>query len=306
MSTDPPEGTDAPPEGPEPAGEPGHSSASTFRQSRCAVHPDFAAEAACAYCGTFSCGVCLRDIGEPQNSPKQRVCKSCIDAGHVPSRGRRTPWERRDELGWLQGFWQTIKQVSIEPTSFFDNISTGDRLVEAAVFTFLVAIPGSIVGAAMQFVIGGFSAAIPLLGMQDLLTDHQAVQFLLLTTTGQAIMVLVIGAPMATLLALLWGCIHHLGLILVGGGSRGLETTVKGSLYASAVQFWSVIPLFKVVTNLWTLVVQAVAYCCMHNDPGWKGAFAVLYAMCLCLLAGCGLGVLIALVAPEFGHGLGH
>jgi hypothetical protein len=54
-------------------------------------------------------------------------------------------------------------------------------------------------------------------------------------------------------------------------------------------------------TDLWTMVLQGVAYCHMHGNPGWKGAFAVLYATCLCIIAACGIGFIVAAVMGSMG-----
>jgi len=265
----------------------------------CAVHPGSAAEAACDHCGTFSCGVCLRDVSD------QRFCQACIDSRRV-SVGR-TPWEERASLGWLSALWQTVKAVTMAPTSFFRDIEATGRLPEAAGFCLLVAIPGSIVGAAMQFLIGGVTAMLPLLGLDNpgFPTGNEA-GFQLLSTGAQAAFVLIFSAPLAVVGSVISGCIHHFGLRLVGGGEKGLEASVKGSLYASAVRFWACIPLFKFVTDIWTLVLQAIAYCQIHRNPGSKGAFAVLYATCLCLLSACGIGLIAAVVIAGVGSsGLG-
>jgi hypothetical protein len=287
-----PEGED--PEGEDPeAGEP-----EAAGPTPCAVHPSRPAEAACGHCGTFSCGLCLQDVND------KRFCQACIDSGRVSA--GRTPWEERASLGWLRALWQTIKNVTIAPTSFFRDIEATGRLPEAAGFCLLVAIPGSIIGAAMQFLIGGVTALLPLLGLDipGLPTGDES-GFQLLSTGAQAAFILIFGAPLAVVGSVISGCIHHFGLRLVGGGEKGLEASVKGSLYASAVRFWSCIPMFKFVTDIWTLVLQGVAYCQIHRNPGWKGAFAVLYATCLCLLGVCGIGFIAAVVIAGLVPSLG-
>ena len=266
-------------------------------QARCALHPLSPALRACSHCGTFCCSLCL----DPSTSgAESTICKACVVAQRSPV--GLTPWEQRERLGWPTALWQTIKQVTVAPTTFFKALAPTGRLTEAAGFTFLVAIPGSIVGAATQFFIGGLTAMLPALGIDSpLLPSADEGSLQILTTGAQALFILIFGAPMAVLGAIISGCIHHLGLLIVGGGDKGLEASVKGSLYASGVSFWSFIPMFQLFTDLWTMVLQGVAYCHMHGNPGWKGAFAVLYATCLCIIAACGIGFIVAAVMGSMG-----
>jgi len=213
-----------------------------------------------------------------------------------------SPWEQRSEIGWLPALWETIRQVSVAPSPFFKELAPTDRLGEAAGFAFLVAIPGSIVGSAMQFFLGGITAMLPALGIDSpFLPSGGDSNMQLISTSVQALFVLVFGAPMAVLGSILSGCVHHVGLLLVGGGDKGLEASVKGSLYASAVRFWSFIPMFKIVTDIWTMVLQGIAYCQLHENPGWKGAFAVLYVVCICIVGACGIGLLAAILVGSMG-----
>jgi len=265
--------------------------------ARCALHPLSPAQGSCSHCGTFCCALCF----EPETGGAQAtICKACIAAQRVPL--GLTPWEQRDRLGWLTALWETIKQVTVAPTTFFKALAPTGRLTEAAGFAFLVAIPGSIVGSATQFFIGGLTAMLPALGIDSpLLPSADEGNLQMLTTGAQALFVLIFGAPMAVLGSIISGCIHHLGLLIVGGGQKGLEASVKGSLYAGGVRFWSFIPMFQLFTDIWTMVLQGVAYCYMHDNPGWKGAFAVLYATCLCLIAACGIGFIAVAVMGSMG-----
>jgi len=258
--------------------------------ARCATHPDVLAEAACAHCGTFSCSDCLHTI------KSARICHTCITAGRVSA--GQTPWENRAALGWLPALWQTIKQVSSAPTTFFREISPTGRIKDAIGFSLLVAIPGSITGAAMQFFIGGATALLPLLGIDSavLTPGGEEATSKVLISTLQALFILLLGPPLAVIGSVTSACIHHLGLLIVGGGDKGLEASIKGSLYASAVRFWACIPMFKFATDIWTMVAQGVAYCQIHRNRGWQGAFAVLYASCFCLIGCCGVGSLGILI----------
>ena len=264
---------------------------------RCALHPSSPAITSCSHCGTFCCDLCLDPSSVELESG---LCRACVASQRVPI--GLCAWEQRHQKGWPIALWQTIKEVTVEPTTFFANIAPTGRLSEAAGFTFLVAIPGSIVGAAMQFFLGGITAMLPALGIDSpFLPTGGDGTMQLLSTSAQAFFVLIFGAPMAVLGALISGCIHHLGLLIVGGGDKGLEASVKGSFYASGVRFWSFIPMFKVVTDLWMMVVQGIAYCHVHGNPGWKAAFAVLYAACLCIIAACGVGLIAAFAVGAMG-----
>jgi len=261
--------------------------------ARCATHPNVPAEAACAHCGTFSCADCLHTTGG------RRICQVCISSGRVTV--GRTPWEDRAELGWWPAYWQTVKKVTFTPASFFSSMAPTGNMGDAVGFALLAGIPGAIVTAALQFLVAAGYAwnDMATTGAQELSPDAVGQVGL---SIGQGFLSLLGFVPGVAVGAMLWGCFHHLGLWLVGGGNRGIEATIKGALYAAGVRFWACIPCCgDLFSWIWTLAVQAIAYCHLHRDPSWKGAFTVLFSIflrCSCGVAMIAmfLGLMLAVV----------
>ncbi len=79
--------------------------------ARCAVHPEQFAAGVCDRCGSFYCPSCVGRI-----EGERSTCAACEAAtAHVA-------WERRDDLGTMKAFWQTLKRSVLHPLEFAREI----------------------------------------------------------------------------------------------------------------------------------------------------------------------------------------
>ncbi|MHB8875333.1 MAG: hypothetical protein ACYC8T_16735, partial [Myxococcaceae bacterium] len=105
--------------------------------ARCALHPERTASGTCPRCGNFACDEC--SLGGTT------LCPACRAQVAGPTGREPTPWERRGELGLVQGLWQTWKQTLFEPERFWRSVQPGgssaDALFYAWALTLVAAVP---------------------------------------------------------------------------------------------------------------------------------------------------------------------
>ena len=243
-----------------------------------ARHPERPAATTCSHCGSFACGDC-DTIFEGRH-----VCATCVDEGRVAR--ARIPWEDRDDIGFVAAAWRTVLQVSGEPTAFFDRVKSGrGRLSDAALFAFLVAIPGGIMGAAYNAAIFGFMLA-PGGAMEEIFSQmgpefvdafrEASSGWILQTIIGAVI------APFLTVAAqMAMALLHHLVLKLLGAANRELEATLEAAMYALGVNLWGVIPMVGLFVGLWVMLAQVIGYSRVHDVEIGRPIAAVLAPICL-------------------------
>src|SRR5579871_1032192 len=61
-----------------------------------------------------------------------------------------TPWERRAELGVVQGFLLNVKQMVVDPDGFWRSVRPDAPLSDALFFGWIVAVIGALVSAPFQ------------------------------------------------------------------------------------------------------------------------------------------------------------
>ena len=257
-----------------PNGPPAPPTPGTF----CAIHPMAPAAGTCAHCGSFGCGDCL---GRLEGS---LVCRTCVQEGRVQV--GLSPFDRRDELGFLPSLWSTLIAVCVRPGEFFEGLAPTGGLGSAFLFLLLVSIPAYILNSLYNLLMRMVLAP-PLepivRQVYDPISPELADQ--LVASLQPSVLDLVLGILLGPVIILVFavvaGLVLHLGLLLVGGARRGLEATLKVSLYASGVVFWLVIPVLGGLCWLWLPVILGFGLARLHGVPGWKAAVAVLWGPCL-------------------------
>ena len=217
------------------------------------------------------------------------ICRTCVTQGRVE--GGLTPWDQRAELGWPAAMWKTIVEGGTRPSDFFSRLAPTGRTAGAFGLLVLLLIPAGISGGlsnyAMKFFLIDFMEGFirqvygpPGNPLSDMMVAAYQPSLL------DAALAIFLTPGLCALYAAITGLVCHLGLMLVGGATRGLEATIKVTAYAyAACLFWMVIPIVGGLAWLWMLVVLGMGLAAMHKTAGWKAAFAVLYAPCLA----CGL-----------------
>lgn len=222
--------------------------------------------------------------GIPPNEPPP---PPAIPPASEPSEGVPLPFEQ-EGFPFLEGLYETAKLIVTSPVEAFSRIrATGDLgrpLLYAVLFGWIGIIASQIYEIALRGALWKMIPGLP--GLEEQIFS-----------TGASVAMMVL-APILVLIGVFVGAlIFHLFLLLVGGASGGLASTIKVVCYTSTVQITQVVPVCGgLIGALWALVLYIVGLAAAHRTSYGKAALAVLLPMVLCC-------VCIAMAVAFFGAG---
>ena len=205
-----------------------------------------------------------------------------------------TPWERRKELGFFPGFFETWKRSVLSPQSFFPTVRPDVPWSEALFYAWVihaidVALAAPLVG------LGFFRSSLP----SGFGSDPQAEQVMRAFSGGFGIGSLVVSLLVYPLIVLAGSAIIHLVAMLFGAARNGYGGTVRAVCYAAGPNILSFVPCFGVLAGIYTLVLTIFGISSLQETSMGKAAGIVLLPI---LLVGCCCGFLAsALIAAIAG-----
>lgn len=188
------------------------------------------------------------------------------------------PWERRAEIGFFPGLFETIRAVLLEPTKAFSAMPITGGLGAPLFFFVLVGSIGGLAGFVYQAVLNSIN---PSSSPQD------AAMMALLGSTaviGGSIMVMPI---LLAAVAFITSALIHLALMVVGAANRPFEATFRVVCYSGGAT--AVLQLLPVcgafAATIWNFIVVVIGISAVHKIGTGRAAVAVLLPTILC----CGL-----------------
>lgn len=184
------------------------------------------------------------------------------------------PWEQRDNYGFLNATFLTVKGVMLAPAQFFHRMPSQVGLAQplffavvmgiiATFFSWMWALSGSSLQALVEEDVTGALKG-PFVGFLIFLTSPVTV----------AVTVAINAA------------LTHLVLMLVGGSRLGFEATFRVAAYAMATSILAFVPFCgSTVGALWSVAVMIVGLYSIHETEPWKAIVAVLAPTLICLMA---------------------
>ncbi|MCP4574261.1 MAG: hypothetical protein GY838_18015 [bacterium] len=192
------------------------------------------------------------------------------------------PWEQRENYGYLNATYLTVKGVMLSPAQFFHRMPARVGLAQPLFFAVVLGVIASFFS--WMWALSGSS-------LQVLVEEDMAgamkgpfVGFIVfLTSPVTAAITVAINAALT-----------HLVLMLVGGNRLGFEATFRVAAYAMATSILAVVPFCgSTVGALWSVAVMIIGLYSIHETEPWKAIVAVLAPTLLCLMAtGSAVGLL--------------
>jgi hypothetical protein len=195
------------------------------------------------------------------------------------------PWENREQLGFVNGLWETILMVLTKPNDAFGVMRREGNFLDPLLYAVLLGTFGSVVAFIYQGVLQ--SVGLVSSGSGDGLAA--------LAGFGATSILMLVLMPVILLLGLFVGsAITHLCLMLVGGANQSYETTLRVMSYSSgSASVLQVIPLCGgIISALYTIVLNCIGLARAHQTDTWRAVVAVLLPAFLC----CGLVAFVVTV----------
>lgn len=207
-----------------------------------------------------------------------------------PVVGGGVPWERRNEVGWVKGWWDTWVQVVTAPGRFFGGAGPTRSMWDAVLFAWIATALGSIPDTGLRLVMGLTSNSRDLVGR---LMDHPAMdenmrKVLELMASGDNPL-FVLGSAVAGVVVFPVGFfisagMFHVSALVCGAGKGGFETTVRALGYAWAPLVLAVVPCLPVL--YWPVLLGIGLVHLRQSTPGRATATvmlpSVVFTCCLC------------------------
>ena len=230
--------------------------------------------------GQKYCSFCGHDLDEltaddsTELSPSQDVA---ID------QDRYCPWEDQDNLGLLDGLFQTLKSSLFSPEEFFSKLPVEGGFVTPLLYALIVETFGSLVSYAWAFSL-----------------DHSL--FGAAKLSGFWITLLGVFVPMFVFLHVVVSAfVLHISLFLISAARRNFESTFRVVCYSSGPDLFSAVPVVGgVVAVVWQTYLIVIGLREVHGITTARAVIAVFLPLILC----CGL-ILTGVSILGIGLGLG-
>ncbi len=202
------------------------------------------------------------------------------------------PWERRAEIGFIPGLFETIRAVLLEPSKAFSAMPITGGLGAPLFFFVLVGSVGGLAGFVYQAVLNSINPSS---------TPQDAAMMALLGSTaviGGSIMVMPI---LLAAVAFITSAMIHLALMVLGAANRPFEATFRVVCYSGGAT--AVLQLLPVcgafAATIWNFIAVVIGISAVHKIGTGRAAVAVMLPTLLC----CGLilAAVFALIAAAGG-----
>ncbi|MFL5358580.1 YIP1 family protein [Archangium sp.] len=226
--------------------------------------------------------------------------------GDMGPDGEPTPWERRSELGLVQGYWETWKTVMFNPEKFWNRASPQGSLWDALSFAWIVVAINSLLSLPFQFLQSPaqFQRMLDQMNSRTNMTPEME-RMMTWFFAGSGRFALLVGGLLLYPLGFVIGAaITHLMCLLLGMSRNGFTATARAYGYASAPAVLTWVPCVGPIASfIYTLVLYVWGLARMQRASYGRSAVAVLGPIVLLFCCCCGL---LALAASSLAAAMGR
>jgi hypothetical protein len=212
-----------------------------------------------------------------------------------------TPWERRDELGFVRAAALTLKEGTLAPQTFWPSVEPRRSWSEALLWGWLMNAVGLIVG--LPLVALQWSSQLPKFreafgqAAGENPEAQRTLERILAIAEGWGVL-----APVMIILGvlLLWPIfslvgigIFHLLALMVGAGKNGFEATARAWSYAQGPQILQAIPIAGSLAQLYAYILFAWGLKELQETSWGKAIAVLLLPFVLVCCCGC-VGAMLA------------
>jgi hypothetical protein len=229
----------------------------------------------------------------PEGTPIPPAAASALAPAAVAGARTGLPWDRRQELGILNAFFETMKMVLLQPAEAFSLMKAEGGLGEPLIYAFI----GGGIGFVFYLLFSLLFRSFGMMAGRNPLGQ--------MFGAGIGFIFFLILIPVFLLIIIFVGsAILHLCLMLVGGAKRSFETTARvvcfclGSTYPLMI-----VPLCGgVISGVWGIVVECIGLARAHETDTGRAVLAVFLPIIVC----CGGGILLSFFFGAMGAIFGN
>jgi hypothetical protein len=232
----------------------------------------------------------------PAAPPPQGGASSAMPEIPAPRSG--LPWERRQEIGFVTAFVQTVGMILTRPAEAFTVMRIEGGFGDPLLFGVI----GGSIGAIVWLLL---SAMLHSLGWFAGLSQQNSFENLIgASMSGAMLVIRLILTPIVIVIGLfIWSALVHVCLMLVGGATKTFETTFRALSFAyGATSLFVIIPCCGgLIALIWGLIVDCIGVSRSHETDIGRAVMAVILPVIvccggiflLCLMLGVGVGALM-------------
>ena len=213
-------------------------------------------------------------------------------SGGTPPGGAAPPrpgnaWERRGELGFLEGLAGGLRGFVTSPGATFAETRTSGDLGSPLLFAILVAVVTGVIGQIWAMLVG--SSMLTMLP-----AEFREGLGAFMVASGGGLVVGLFVVPIVTLIWIfIWGAIVHVLLVRVGGldsSEAGFEGTLRVVAYSSVGNLAKLVPVVGgLISVVWMIFLMIIGLTRIHGTSEGRAVAAVLLPVVLCCVCGMGL-----------------
>lgn len=200
--------------------------------------------------------------------------------------GAGLPWERRNELGFVKAWFETVSILITKPSEAFTIMRPEGGITDPLLFGLIGGCLGSIVSLLFQ----GVLQSIPGLNSTNPFADYLGI--------GSWTMILInaVVMPVIIILGLFVGsAVLHLCLMLVGGANRSFETTFRVACYTTgSANLFSMIPgCGGLIATVYYIIMECIGLSRAHQTTTGKALMAIFLPLLVCCIICLILGIVL-------------
>jgi hypothetical protein len=223
----------------------------------------------------------------PPPSPTSTIAPAVSGSTAAPRSG--LPWERRQELGLVKAFTDTLLMVLTKPVEAFTVMKREGGLVEPLIYM--------VIGGSFGMIV--YCLFTLLLQSIGFMADSRNAMAGLVGVGIGFIFVLILMPVFVAIGAFIGSGILHLCLMIVGGAKQPFETTFRVVCFAAGSAYPLMIVPFcgGLICGIWNIVLQCIGLSRSHEIETGRAVLAVLLPLIVC----CGGGFLLAMLFGGIG-----
>jgi hypothetical protein len=215
--------------------------------------------------------------------------------GAAPVERGPTPWERRHELGMVQGWLQTLLGSTLRPQEFWPMVEPRMRFFPALLWAWVTTGLTMILSVPVMFLQWG--------QVQEALLEAQASMGpnadVLMQIAGGGPLPFIFGMFFATMLlypviTLIVIALVHVSAKLVGAANESFDATARAFFYAQGPQLLTFIPFAGTLASIYSYVLFGWGLKELHRTTPGRATFALLLPVLVICLCCCGLAFAMA------------